>query len=203
MASNISIINDSEFTAGLTKLRNRSLKPSSVRAIVSQLSTIVSKHAVATPHPPVASDETIAIVVILRSGIAMVEPFVSTLPDDTNMVIYHLGLFRERQTLQPIEYYNKLSKRNPSIKRAYILDPLIATGGTAAAAINIMKNWGIEKITFLSLVASKPGLEKAAAVWPENVHILVGAEDAELDDKGYVKPGLGDIGDRLFGTIFE
>lgn len=65
------------------------------------------------------------------------------------------------------------------------------------------RNWGIEKITFLSLVASKPGLEKATAVWPENVDFLVGTKDEELDDNGYVKPGLGDIGDRLFGTALE
>jgi uracil phosphoribosyltransferase len=136
MASTVSIISDEDFAAGLNRLRNRSLKPSCVRAVVAQLSAIVSRHAV---KPAAAADEIIAVIVILRSGMAMLEPFVSAWPEDTNMVIYHLGLFRDRQTLQPVEYYNKLSKKNASIKHAYILDPLIATGGTAAAAIDIIK----------------------------------------------------------------
>ncbi|KAH8668830.1 uracil phosphoribosyltransferase-domain-containing protein [Xylariales sp. PMI_506] len=200
MTQNVTILSDPAYAAGLSTLRDRSLKPSAVRSIVAELSTILSK-SVATP--PVDPSETIAIIVILRSGMAMMEPFISTLPEDANMVIYHLGLFRERQSLQPVEYYNKLPQKSPSIKRAFILDPLIATGGTAAAAINIIKDWGIDEITFLSLVASSTGLESAAAVWPEGTQFVVGTVDAGLDDKGYVKPGLGDIGDRLFGTSLE
>lgn len=136
MAPNTAIISDPEFTAGLETLRNRELKPFVVRAAVAKLTSILSKGAV-LPEP--ATGEKIAIIVILRSGLAMMEPFISTLPEDTNMVIYHIGLFRERQTLQPVEYYNKLPRKSDNIKRAYILDPVIATGGTAAAAINIIK----------------------------------------------------------------
>jgi uracil phosphoribosyltransferase len=136
MAPNVAIVSDPAFSSGLAKLRDRSLKPLPVRTAVAELSTIVAKGSV---NPPAAADETIAIIVILRSGLAMMEPFISTLPDETNTVIYHLGLFRERQTLQPVEYYNKLPMKSPNITRAYVLDPLIATGGTAAAAITILK----------------------------------------------------------------
>ena len=137
MASNSVIISDPAFEAGLAKLRDRSLRPLAVRAIVADLTTILAKGAISPPPSP---DEQIAIIVVLRSGLAMMEPFVSHLPTDTNMVIYHLGIFREKQSLQPIEYYNKLAPKSPKIKRAFILDPLVATGGTAGAAINILKS---------------------------------------------------------------
>lgn len=136
MASNSVIISDPAYASGLAKLRDRSLRPVEVRAIISDLTAIIAKSAISPPPSP---DEKIAIIVILRSGLAMMEPFVSHLPSDTNMVIYHLGIFREKQSLQPIEYYNKLAPKGANIKRAFILDPVVATGGTAGAAINILK----------------------------------------------------------------
>lgn len=136
MASNTSITSSPAFAADLGKLRDMDLRPACVRATVAKLTAILAKDAIALP---VADDEIIAIIVILRSGMAMMESFISAFPKNANIVIYHLGLFRESQTLQPVEYYNKLPRKHDAIKRAYVLDPLIATGGTAAATIRILK----------------------------------------------------------------
>ncbi|KAL2675772.1 hypothetical protein Neosp_011963 [[Neocosmospora] mangrovei] len=181
MAPNSFLVSDPAYGPVLSKLRQGVKRPATVRGLVGELTKILTKDAVKEAASP---DEKIAVIVILRSGLAMMEPFVDCLPEDTDMVIHHIGLFRERQTLQPVEYYNKLPLKAPNIKHAYVLDPLVATGGTAGAAISILR----------------PGLEKAANVWPENTRFFVGAVDEELDSKGYVKPGLGDIGDSLFGT---
>ncbi|KAF4126091.1 uracil phosphoribosyltransferase [Geosmithia morbida] len=198
MAPNTFQVSDPAFTSTLAKLReDSSMRPAAVRSIVRQLTTMVAKDAITAPPPP---GEKIAVIVILRSGLAMMEPFTDALPEDTDMVIHHLGLFRERQTLQPIEYYNKLPAKADNIKHAYILDPLVATGGTCCAAISILREWNIDSITFLCLVASKAGLEKVSSAWPERTKVYVGAVDDGLDEKGFVKPGVGDIGDRLFGT---
>lgn len=136
MAPNTFLVSDPKFATVLSRLRDRSLRPSAVRSTVAELTRLLAKDAVASPPKP---GEKIAIVVIMRSGLAMMEPFIEALPEDTDMVIYHLGLFRERETLQPIEYYNKFAKKTPNITHAYVLDPLVATGGTAGAAINILK----------------------------------------------------------------
>lgn len=119
----------------LTQLRDTSLKPKQVRDLISQSTQLIAREAIIPP----SSEEKIAIVVILRSGMQMTEPFVNELPTDTETVIYHLGLFRDKASLQPVEYYNKLPQKDPRIKHAYVLDPILATGGTITAAINILK----------------------------------------------------------------
>lgn len=135
MSSPITVIDSPAFAAALAKLRDLSLRPAAVRATVAELTTLLA--AAAKPH--VEEGEKIAIIVILRSGLAMMEPFLAALSDDLDLVIYHLGIFREKQTLQPIEYYNKLPTKSPQIKKAIVLDPVVATGGTAAAALSILK----------------------------------------------------------------
>jgi uracil phosphoribosyltransferase len=95
----------------------------------------LSKHVIQT----LEKDERVAVIVVLRSGLAMADTFLDSFPDEANTVVYHIGLFREKVSLQPVEYYNKLPQKDPSIKRAYVLDPLVATGGTARAAINILR----------------------------------------------------------------
>jgi len=135
--SNITICSDEAFSSNLTQLRDQTLKPAAVRALVSKLTTILSQGVAA--EDPIQADEQVAVIVILRSGLAMTEAFMQSLPEDANTVIYHIGLFREKHTLQPVEYYNKLPPKSPKVKRAFILDPLIATGGTAQAAISILK----------------------------------------------------------------
>lgn len=128
------------------------------------------------------------------------------LPDP--VPVHHLGLYREPATLSPVEYYNNLPyKTNPSgmntsaSKLAFILDPVIATGGTCAAAIQILKDWGVEKIIVLAVLGAKEGVLKAANEWPEGTEIWCAGLDDVVDGKGMITPGLGDIGDRLFMTI--
>lgn len=116
--------------------------------------------------------------------------------------VHHLGLFREKMTLQPVEYYNNLPQSQSSVaKLAIITDPVIATGGTAVAAIQTLREWGVEKIIVLSVLGAHPGVIKAAEEWPEGTQIWVGGLDEKLTDKGMIQPGLGDIGDRLFLTL--
>lgn len=124
----------------------------------------------------------------------------TVLPDPAS--VHHLGLFREKMTLQPVEYYNNLPQSQDSVaKLAIITDPVIATGGTAVAAIQTLKEWGVEQIIVLSILGALPGVLKAAEEWPEGTQIWLGGLDDKLTDKGMIQPGLGDIGDRLFLTL--
>ena len=124
--------------------------------------------------------------------------------------IHHLGLYREKTTLQPVEYYNNLPYHRPSASNpsasgpgelAIIVDPIIATGATACAAIETLKDWGVKRIIMCSVLGSEVGLAKAAGEWAEGVEIWVGGCDKEIDEEGMIKPGLGDVGDRLYLTI--
>lgn len=121
--------------------------------------------------------------------------------------MHHLGLYREPTTLEPVEYYNNLpehiTSNNPEspASLAIILDPVIATGGTCAAAIQSLREWGASRVIVLSVLGAVPGVKRAAAEWPEGVDIWVAAVDDELTPEGMLKPGLGDVGDRLFLTI--
>ena len=139
----------------------------------------------------------------------------------TAVPIYHLGLFREKITLQPVEYYNNLpfqrtdlSPASPALlspeaattnsaaaSLAVLLDPIIATGATAEAAIQLLREWGVQRVIMLSVLGSEEGVRRAAGVWEEGVEVWVGAVDKELNEKGMIVPGVGDIGDRLFVAI--
>ncbi|KAI8325050.1 uracil phosphoribosyltransferase [Martensiomyces pterosporus] len=137
-----------------------------------------------------------ALVPILRSGLGLLSAASDLLH---NAEIRHLGLFREESTLQPVEYYNKLPKRC-GVDECIILDPMIATGGTAEAAIQIIKDWGVPRIKFVAICVSKKGIERLAAKYPE-VGFYVGVVDEVLDKSGFVVPGIGDCGDRLNNTM--
>jgi uracil phosphoribosyltransferase len=118
-------------------------------------------------------------------------------------------MYREKTTLQPVEYYNNLpyhsatttSQQTTPSETAILLDPIIATGATASAAIDTLKDWGVKRIVVCSVLASHEGLTKVSQVWEDGVEIWVGAVDPGTDAKGMIKPGLGDVGDRLFLTI--
>jgi uracil phosphoribosyltransferase len=116
--------------------------------------------------------------------------------------VHHLGLFREKISLQPVEYYNNLPQSKAAVaKLAIIVDPVVATGGTAAAAIQTLREWGVEKIILIGILGATGGVARAAAEWPEGVEIWMGGVDQALTDAGMINPGLGDIGDRLFLTL--
>ena len=123
--------------------------------------------------------------------------------------IHHLGLFRESTSLQPVEYYNNLPYHKASTPKspsssphlAILIDPIIATGGTSSAAIQTLKEWGVDKIIVLSVLGSEEGVRKAAGEWIEGTDIWVGGLDKDVNAKGMILPGVGDVGDRLFGTV--
>lgn len=131
----------------------------------------------------------------------MVDAVQTLLPQPIS--VHHLGLYREKATLQPVEYYNNLpqSQATSEVTTAILVDPVIATGGTAVAAIQTLREWGVQKVIVLNVITASEGLARAAEEWPEGTEFWVGAVDKELTDKGMIKPGVGDIGDRLFGTI--
>lgn len=118
-----------------------------------------------------------------------------------NAHVYHLGLFREKVSLQPIEYYNKLpqSAESAAPLTCFVLDPMIATGGTAVATVNILKDWGATSITFIAVCASSQGLENLCTAHPD-VQVWTGALDTSMTANGYILPGIGDAGDRIFHT---
>ncbi|KAK2740122.1 hypothetical protein FQN57_006237 [Myotisia sp. PD_48] len=207
----------------LSQLRSDKITPRETSELVQEIATIISCEAFAssldvsssgTARTPLGYEypveaiatEKIALVPILRSGLGMIQAIQTMLP--TMAPVHHLGLFREPTTLQPVEYYNNLPS-NPAVsgenssaaKLAILIDPVIATGSTAVAAIQTLKEWGVERIIFLAILGSETGLIRAASEWPEGVQIWAAGVDQQVDSKGMIKPGLGDIGDRLFLAI--
>lgn len=125
------------------------------------------------------------------------------LPDP--VPVHHLGLFRDKATMAAVEYYNNLpqgsSAHSGPSDLAILVDPVIATGATACAAIDTLRDWGVQRIILISIISSEPGLRRAAEQWSEGVEIWTGVMDPGCDEQGMIKPGLGDVGDRLFLTI--
>ncbi len=136
-----------------------------------------------------------SIVPILRAGLGMVDGFLSLLPAAK---VGHVGLYRDPETLQPVEYYCKLPQ-DIDKREVYVLDPMLATGGSAIAAIDFLKNNSAENIVFVCLIASPEGIDALQKAHPD-VDIYVASVDEKLNDHAYIVPGLGDAGDRLFGT---
>lgn len=137
----------------------------------------------------------LAVVPILRAGLGMVDGMLSMIPAAK---VGHIGLYRNEETLEPIEYYCKLPK-DCAEREVFVVDPMLATGGSATAAITMLKEKGAKKIHFMCIIASPEGIEKMHEVHPD-VDVFVGALDDHLNEHGYIVPGLGDAGDRIFGT---
>jgi uracil phosphoribosyltransferase len=139
--------------------------------------------------------ERIGLVPILRAGLGMVDAFLELFP---TAQVWHLGLFRDERTLRPVEYYNKLPDQT-TVDTCLILDPMLATGGSATAAIEVLKEWGAARIKLVNLIAAPEGVAAVNAAHPD-VAIYCAALDRGLNERGYIQPGLGDAGDRQFGT---
>ena len=137
----------------------------------------------------------LAIVPILRAGLGMVDGMVSMMP---NVKVGHIGLYRNEETLEPVEYYCKLPK-DIAERDVFVLDPMLATGGSAIDAITQIKKHGAKHIKFIGLIAAPEGLKALHEAHPD-VDIYVAAQDEKLNENGYIIPGLGDAGDRIFGT---
>ncbi|KAK5136996.1 hypothetical protein LTR08_001503 [Meristemomyces frigidus] len=213
--------------AKLSQLRSSSTNARDTKTLVHEIATIVGCEALAhgletvqtgTDTTPLgytySTEDTapahIALVPILRSGLSMLDAVQALLP--APVPVHHLGMYREKTTFQPVEYYNNLPYHKPSAatdtsdasgasELAIIVDPIIATGSTVCAAIDTLRDWGVTRIISLSILASEGGLKRAAETWPEGVEFWVGGVDAETDERGMIKPGVGDIGDRLFLTV--
>lgn len=137
----------------------------------------------------------LAVVPILRAGLGMVDGMLSMIPAAK---VGHIGLYRNEETLEPVEYYCKLPK-DCAEREVFVVDPMLATGGSATAAITMLKNKGVKKIRFMCIVAAPQGIERMQKEHPD-VDVYVGALDDHLNENGYIVPGLGDAGDRIFGT---
>ena len=137
----------------------------------------------------------IGLVPILRAGLGMVDAMLELMP---TAEVWHLGLFRDEKTLRPVEYYNKLPD-SATVDLSLILDPMLATGGSATAAIEVLKRWGATRIKLINLIVAPEGVDAVTAAHPD-VEIYCASVDRQLNDQGYILPGLGDAGDRQFGT---
>jgi uracil phosphoribosyltransferase len=192
----------------LTILRNKETTPKKFRELVREISILLAyetTHDLAVEATPVETpmgsatgallQEQVGLVPILRAGLGMVEGVWDMLPGSE---VWHIGLFRDEHTLQPVEYYNKLPL-SPTVQLCIVLDPMLATGGSAVATVDILKRWGAKHIKFMGIIAAPEGVEAMQTAHPD-VDIHVGVIDEKLNDIGYIVPGLGDAGDRQFGT---
>ena len=137
----------------------------------------------------------LAVIPILRAGLGMVEGVLAMIP---SAKVGHIGLYRNEETLEPIEYYCKIPK-DCDERDVFVVDPMLATGGSAIAAIQMLKNRGVKNMRFLCIIAAPEGVKKLQEAHPD-VDIYIGALDDHLNEHGYIVPGLGDAGDRIFGT---
>lgn len=192
----------------IAQLRDENTHCSGFRRIVRRLSFLLAYEAtrdlkltgmnVKTPVGSAKGHELsqrIAVAPILRAGIGMEDALLELIP---HAEVYHMGVYRDEVTLEPIEYYRKLPRKNPA-EVGFVLDPMLATGGSANAVIGALDQVGVQNIRILSLIASHEGIQRVEKQHP-NADIYVCAIDSRLDDHGYILPGLGDAGDRLFNT---
>jgi uracil phosphoribosyltransferase len=192
----------------LAILRDERTEPKKFREVVRELSWLLGYEALAdvgvrpleirTPMEPMIAHQLgvrIGLVPILRAGLGMVDAMLELLP---TAQVWHLGLFRDERTLRPVEYYNKLPD-SATVDLCLILDPMLATGGSATAAIEVLKKWGAVRIKLVNLIAAPEGVAAVTSAHPD-VEIHCAALDRSLNDRGYIQPGLGDAGDRQFGT---
>lgn len=192
----------------LSLLRNVDTNPKQFRELIREMAALLTYEATAdllttpvavqTPLAPAQGlmlKEAIGLVPILRAGLGMVEGVWALLP---NAEVWHIGLYRDERTLKPVEYYNKLPVE-PTVSVCLILDPMLATGGSAVATVDILKRWGVRRIKFVGILAAPEGIQLMQKHHPE-VPIHLAAIDERLNENGYILPGLGDAGDRQFGT---
>jgi uracil phosphoribosyltransferase len=190
-------------------LRDANTDPKAFRELVGELAQLLFYEAAAdleltpiTVRTPLADCpaeviwQRVGIVPILRAGLGMAEAMLGVLP---NAVVWHLGLYRDHETHQPITYYNKLPAQ-PNVDVGLIVDPMLATCGSASAAATILKNWGLKRIKYVGLIAAPEGVTVLRNDHPD-VPIYLAALDSHLNDNAYIVPGLGDAGDRQFGTV--
>ncbi len=193
----------------LSLLRDKSTAPKVFRELVRELTWLLGYEAMAdlstqareieTPLEPMTGRQVepkVGLIPVLRAGLGMVDAMLELMP---SAEVWHIGLYRDERTLKPVEYYNKLPDA-ATVQLCLILDPMLATGGSAAATADILKAWGAARVKQVSLIAAPEGIATLSAAHPD-VDIHVAAVDRALNERGYIMPGLGDAGDRQFGTF--
>lgn len=206
---NVKILNHPLLQHKISRLRDETTGTNEFRALVEEIAMLMGYEAlsdlptedveVKTPietcKTPVLSGRKLAVVPILRAGLGMVGGITALVP---TAKIGHIGLCRNEETHLPEEYYCKLPDTIEE-RQVVVVDPMLATGGSAVAAVDYIKEHGGQKIKFMSIIAAPKGVETLMKAHPD-IQLYVGALDRELDDNAYIRPGLGDAGDRIFGT---
>ncbi len=205
---NLNIVNHPLISTKLAKLRDKNTGNKEFRELVEELAALLFYEATrdmpeidATIETPICTttckvvDTKFAIVPILRAGIGMVNGIVNLMP---TMKVGHIGIYREPESLMPVEYYCKLPY-DCDKRITFLIDPMLATGGTASSALTYLKQHGVTKIKFISLLCAPEGVKRLQEDHPD-IDIYTASLDEKLNDHGYIVPGLGDAGDRLFGT---
>ena len=207
--SNLHVLDHPLLQHKLAKLRDKKTGVKEFREMVSEMATLMCYEAtrglplepveIETPLCPMTAHriagKTMAIVPILRAGLGMVDGILSLMP---SVKVGHLGLYRDPETLEPVEYYCKLP-RDIAEREVIILDPMLATGGSASAAVRVLKGYGCKNVKLMCILAAQAGVTRVHADHPDVV-LYTAAVDESLNDHGYILPGLGDAGDRIFGT---
>ncbi|GAC1378017.1 MAG: uracil phosphoribosyltransferase [Ktedonobacteraceae bacterium] len=192
----------------MTALRDKNTPPPEFYRLVKEIGALLAYEATAsltleatvveTPLEPVQGKRLaggIGVMPILRAGLGLAEAFREVIPD---IQVWHLGLRRDEHTLQAMEYYNRLPHK-VDLQVAYAIDPMLATGGSAIDAVNVLKLRGIPRLSYVCIIAAPYGLLKLVQTHPD-IDVYIAALDESLNDHGYILPGLGDAGDRQFGT---
>ena len=188
----------------ISYIRRKSVGTKEFREVIGEIAQLMCYEATrdlrlkdAEIETPITSTvgKELAIVPILRAGIGMVDGMLALIPAAK---VGHIGLYRDPETLEPVEYYCKLPS-DCDEREVFVVDPMLATGGSSAAAIRMLKEKGVKKIRFLCILAAPEGVKRMQEEHPD-VELYIGALDEKLNDHGYIVPGLGDAGDRIFGT---
>ncbi len=192
----------------VTMMRDSQTEPKKFRELIREVAIMLAYEATADlelkPIPvttPLAQTtgyelkEVIGLVPVLRAGLGMVEGFWEMMP---SAEVWHIGLYRDHKTLEPIQYYNRLPVA-PTVDVCLILDPMLATGGSASATTQILKEWGAKRIKYIGIIAAPEGIKRMQHDHPD-VDLYLAAIDDHLNEIAYIVPGLGDAGDRQFGT---
>lgn len=208
MAPNVFISQHPLVKHKLTLLRNEHTAHKQFRELIRELAMLLGYEAMAdlaleptTVKTPMATapgyqlQEEVGLVPILRAGLGMLDGFHEMIP---GAQVWHLGLYRDEKTLRPVSYYNKLPTA-PTVQVCLVLDPMLATGGSATAAVEVLKKWGVKRIKFVGLIAAPEGIQAMTDAHPD-VPLHLAVVDERLNDHGFIIPGLGDAGDRQFGT---
>lgn len=203
------VLNHPLITHKFSILRNKNTGTKEFRELVTEISTLLCYEAtkdavlesvtIETPlekmETSMLNEDNYAVVPILRAGMGMLEGIINVIP---NAKVGHIGLYRDEETLVPVEYYYKMPE-GISEREVLIIDPMLATGGSIAATIDRLRKDNVKKIKLLVLLASPEGIERIERDYPD-VQIFCGAVDKKLNENAYILPGLGDAGDRVYGT---